>query len=215
MSSIAIPNHRVLADVLARPSSRVRAVAVDSALVLTGTALVAAAAQIAVPFWPVPLTGQTFAVLLVGTALGPARGAASLALYLALGVIGLPVFTGGASGSLLSLTTGGFIIGFIAAAALVGWLARRAWDRKVLGMFVSYLAGSAVIYLFGLPWLYASLANFGEAVWSGAMGYDSVLAATIGAGFVPFIIGDIVKALLAAALVPLAWKGVRALDARK
>ncbi|MBU4466409.1 MAG: biotin transporter BioY, partial [Actinobacteria bacterium] len=71
------------------------------------------------------------------------------------------------------------------------------------------------MYLFGLPWLYASLANFGEAVWSGAMGYDSVLAATIGAGFVPFIIGDIVKALLAAALVPLAWKSVRALDARK
>ncbi len=168
-----------------------------------------------IPFWPVPLTGQTFAVLLVGTALGPLRGALSMTLYLVLGVVGLPIFSQGESGSLFALTTGGYIIGFIAAAIVVGWLARRAWDRRFVGMFVSFLAGSVVIYAFGLPWLYFSLGNLGATVWHDALGYDTLLGATLGAGLVPFLLGDLIKAVLAGALVPLAWKGVHAVDARK
>ena len=132
-----------------------------------------------------------------------------------IGVLGLPVFAQGMSGSLFALTTGGYIIGFVVAAALVGWLARRAWDRKVLGMFVTYVSGSAVIYAFGLPWLYVSLSNLGPAVWQDALGYDTLIGATLGAGMFPFLLGDLLKAVVAAALVPLAWKGVHALDARK
>lgn len=207
--------HRVLADVLVPDRSRVLTVLTDVALVAAGTAIVAIAAQIAIPFWPVPLTGQTFAVLLVGTALGPLRGASSMTLYLVLGVLGAPIFSEGKSGSLFALTSGGYIVGFIAAAAVVGWLARRAWDRKVLGMFVTFLTGSVVIYAFGLPWLYFSLGNLGPAVWHDALGYETLLGATVGAGLFPFLLGDVVKAILAAALVPLAWKGVHALDARK
>jgi biotin transport system substrate-specific component len=215
--TLAAPSarHRVLADILVPDRSRALAIATDAALVVAGTALTALAAQIAIPFWPVPLTGQTFAVLLVGTALGPLRGALSMTLYLILGVAGLPIFSGGASGSLFALTSGGYIVGFIAAAIVVGWLARLAWDRKALRMLVSFLAGSVVIYAFGLPWLYFSLNNLGPAVWHDALGYDTVLGATLGAGLVPFLLGDLVKALLAAALVPLVWKGVSAVDARK
>ncbi|MFE1663244.1 biotin transporter BioY [Microbacterium sp. P02] len=215
MSLTASPRHRVLADHVVPSRSRALSLATDAALIAVGTALVALAAQIVIPFWPVPLTAQTFAVLLVGTALGPLRGVLSLSLYLVLGLVGLPIFADGHSGSLFALTTGGFILGFIAAAALVGGLARRAWDRKVLGMFVAFLSGSVVMYVFGLPWLAVSLANFGPAVWQDAMGYDTLIGATLGAGFFPFVLGDVVKAIFAAALLPLAWKGVGALDARK
>ncbi|HEX5730515.1 biotin transporter BioY [Microbacterium sp.] len=215
MTLSAAQQHRVLADVVVPSRSRALAWATDAALVVAGTALVAVAAQIAIPFWPVPLTAQTFAVLLVGVALGPLRGTAALGLYLVIGVLGIPAFAEGKSGSLFALTTGGYIIGFIAAAALVGWLARRAWDRKVLGMFVTYVSGSAVIYAFGLPWLYVSLSNLGPAVWQDALGYDTLIGATLGAGMFPFLLGDLLKAVLAAALVPLVWKGVHALDARK
>lgn len=213
-SSAAVPLHRVLGDLAVPTRSRALALTADAALVVAGTALVAVAAQIAVPFWPVPLTAQTFAVLLVGTALGPLRGAASLGLYLVLGVVGLPIFSEGASGSLFALTTGGYIIGFVAAAALTGWLARRAWDRRVIGMFVTYLAGSVVIYAIGLPWLYFALQGLGASVWHGAIGYQTLPGATLGAGLVPFILGDIVKAIVAALLVPLAWRGVHAVEAR-
>jgi biotin transport system substrate-specific component len=217
MSSLASAHgHRVLGDLVApsRSHSRVVAVVADVALVAVGTALVAVAAQVAIPFWPVPLTAQTFAVLLVGTALGPIRGAASLALYLVLGVVGLPIFSGGTSGSLFALTTGGYIVGFIAAAGITGWLARRAWDRRVVGMFVTYVTGSVVIYAIGLPWLYFSLQHLGAGVWHQTLGYQTLLGATFGAGLVPFLLGDLVKAIVAAALVPLAWKGVRAVDTR-
>lgn len=185
-----------------------RTLAIDIVLIAAGAALTAIAAQAVVPLWPVPMTLQTFAVLLVGTTLGPLRGALSMGLYLLIGVLGLPVFAGGASGSLFSLTSGGFIVGFIVAAALVGWLAQREWDRRFVGTVVSFLAGSIVMYAFGLPWLYFSLANLGPSVWQQYLGYDSVLAATIGAGVLPFLLGDLLKALLAGALLPIAWRGV-------
>ncbi|MFD1721023.1 biotin transporter BioY [Amnibacterium endophyticum] len=184
-----------------------RSLAVDAALVVAGAALTAGLAQLTVPMWPVPMTGQTFGVLLVGTVLGPLRGALSMALYLAVGVLGLPVFAGGASGSLFALTSGGYVVGFVVAAALVGGLARRAWDRRVVGTVVSFLAGTAVMYAFGLPWLAAVLGRLGPSVWHGALGYDSLAAAVWGAGFVPFLAGDLVKAVAAGLLLPLAWRG--------
>lgn len=192
-----------------------RRLATDIVLIASGAALTAIAAQIVVPLWPVPMTLQTFAVLLVGTTLGPLRGVLSMGLYLAVGVLGLPVFAEAKSGSLFSLTSGGFIVGFILAAALVGWLAQREWDRKVVGTLVSFLAGTVVIYAVGLPWLYVSLSNLGLGVWHDYLGFDSVLSATIGAGIVPFLIGDLLKAALAAALLPLAWRGVARLGADK
>ena len=192
-----------------------RRLAIDIVLIASGAALTAISAQIVVPLWPVPMTLQTFAVLLVGTTLGPLRGVLSMGLYLAVGVLGLPVFAEAKSGSLFSLTSGGFIIGFILAAALVGWLAQREWDRKVVGTLVSFLAGTLVIYAIGLPWLYVSLANLGAGVWHDYLGFNSVLAATVGAGVLPFLIGDVLKALLAAALLPLAWRGFARLDKLK
>lgn len=213
MTSISL-GAPVLADALPRPRAVASRRVVDALLVAAGAGLVALCAQVIIPFWPVPLTMQTFAVLVVGTTLGAARGAIALSLYLVLGVIGLPIFSGGASGSLFAMTSGGYIVGFVAAAALVGWLARRSWDRRVVGAFVAFVAGSAVIYAFGLVWLGFSLDRLGAAVWGDAMGYDSVVAATLGAGLYPFLVGDLVKALLAAAVLPLAWKGVAAADAR-
>lgn len=192
-----------------------RTLAIDIVLIAAGAALTAIAAQIVVPLWPVPMTLQTFAVLLVGTTLGPLRGVLSMGLYLAVGVLGLPVFAEAKSGSLFSLTSGGFIVGFILAAALVGWLAQREWDRKIVGTLVSFLAGTVVIYAVGLPWLYISLSNLGPAVWQDYLGFDSVLAATFGAGVLPFLVGDLLKALLAAALIPLAWRGVQRLGRRE
>ena len=185
-----------------------RTLAIDVVLVAAGAALTAVAAQVVVPLWPIPMTLQTFAVLLVGTTLGPIRGALSMVLYLAVGVLGLPVFAEAKSGSLFSLTSGGFIVGFILAAVLVGWLAQREWDRRFVGTLVSFAAGTLVIYAIGLPWLYVSLSNLGPAVWQDYLGFDSVLAATFGAGVIPFLVGDVLKALLAAALIPLAWRGV-------
>jgi len=189
-----------------------RSLLMNTVLVVSGTALVTVLAQLAIPMWPVPITMQTFGVLVVGTVLGPFRGALSLALYLVLGVAGLPIFSEGKHGSLLDLTSGGFIIAFVPAALLVGWLAKRAWDRKVVGTIVSFLAGTVVMYAIGLPWLYFSLQHLGKAVWGDYLGYDSLIAATIGAGLLPFLVGDALKALLAAGLLPAAWKLVNRAD---
>ncbi|GAA2245949.1 biotin transporter BioY [Herbiconiux moechotypicola] len=170
-----------------------RSLATDIALVAGGAAFTGLLAQVAVPLWPVPITGQTLAVLLVGSTLGALRGVLSMALYAVLGVVGVPWFSDAASGwHVIAGPTGGYIIGFIAAAGLTGWLAQRAWDRKVLGAFVSFLAGTGVTFAVGLPWLAASL------------GLN--LEQTLQAGLYPFIIGGIIKALLAAGIIPLAWR---------
>jgi len=175
-----------------------RSIVADLGFIAAGTALTAAAAQISIPMWPVPITGQTFAVLLVGTSLGALRGALSMVLYVALGAFGLPIFTAGKSGlAYIAGPTGGYLIGFVLAAVVVGWLAQRQWDRKVVGAFVSFLVGSVVIYSVGLPWLSVAL---------GQMGRPNDLAATLQAGLYPFIPGDILKAAAAGALLPLTWK---------
>jgi biotin transport system substrate-specific component len=178
----------VLADLI--PRTQVRNVM----LVLGAAMLTAAAAQIVLPlpFSPVPLTGQTFAVLLTAAALGPARGALAQSVYLLLGMAGLPFYAGGQSGVQVVVgATGGYLVGFIAAAALTGWLARRRFDRRPLAMGIAFLVGSLVIYSFGVPWL---------AVVSGMPLRDAVMH-----GAAVFVIGDAVKAVLAAGLLPTAW----------
>ena len=173
-----------------------RSFANDLALILSGAVLTAVAAQIAIPMWPVPITGQTFAVLLVGAVLGASRGAISMIAYFSMGAAGLPVFTGMVSGITFG-TTFGYLVGFIAAAAVVGWLAQLNWQKKVTGVLASFLIGNSVIYLFGLPWLAFALSNLNLA---------SDLSAVVAAGLVPFLIGDAIKIVLAAAALPLAWK---------
>lgn len=168
----------------------------DSVLVLGMAVFTAVAAQIAIPMWPVPITAQTFAVLLAGAVLGAFRGALSMVVYVALGAAGLPVFAGWSAGLSFG-TTFGYQIGFIAAAGVVGWLAQLNWQRKALGVAASFAVGNSVIYLFGLPWLGFVLGNLGLA--------NNFMAVLL-AGFVPFIIGDVVKMALAAAVLPWAWK---------
>ncbi|SKA79449.1 biotin transport system substrate-specific component [Agreia bicolorata] len=194
--SLALPRFTVAPVLADRLLARSRVT--DVALVMVGAFVVAALAQVEIPLWPVPVTGQTLAVLLVGTALGAARGASAIVVYTLAGLAGAPVFAG-FTGGLLALTkpSFGFVLGFIAAAALVGWLAERRWDRKPFSALVALLAGTVVPFAFGLPWLAVSLA---------ALGLPSDLNAVLVAGVYPFIIGGVVKWLIAAALLPLAWK---------
>jgi biotin transport system substrate-specific component len=175
-----------------------RSLVTDFSLILAGVVLIAGAAQLSIPMYPVPMTGQTFAVLLVAMSLGFGRATISATTYVALGAAGLPIFTAGASGWSFGPTLG-FLVGFIAAAALVGWLAQRGWDKSWLKVGVAFLAGSIVIYAFGLPWL---------AIFLGAVGAPNDLVYVINAGLAPFIVGDIVKAIAAAALLPAAWAGI-------
>lgn len=190
---ILAPTRSVLADRLGA-----RSVAANITMVVAGAALTASAAQLFIPMWPVPITGQTFAVLLVGTTLGALRGALSMVLYIALGAFGLPVFAEDSAGfEVIAGPTGGYLIGFVLAAALTGWLAQRSWDRKVVGAGVAFLAGTVVIYAVGLPWLSVAL---------GQLGYPNNLGATLQAGLIPFIAGDIVKTIAAGVLLPITWK---------
>ncbi|MCX4762167.1 biotin transporter BioY [Streptomyces sp. NBC_01275] len=177
---------QVLADLL--PASRVR----DVALVLGGAALTGLAAQIAVPVpgSPVPVTGQTFAALLVGTTLGARRGFLSLALYALAGIAGMPWFAEGGSGA--SAVSFGYVLGMILASTVVGALARRGADRDVWRMAGAMLLGEAIIYAVGVPYLAA------------AAGMSA--SAAIAAGLTPFLIGDALKAALAMGLLPTAWK---------
>jgi biotin transport system substrate-specific component len=141
---------------------------------------------------PVPITGQTFAVLLAGGALGFRRGAASTALYLLLGVAGLPVFSGGDHGiAIITGGRGGYIVGFILAAAIVGRLAELGWDRNLLGSIGAMLIGSVVIYVIGVPWL--------------AVAAQQPIDWAIAKGLTPFLAGDALKMTLVALVFPTAW----------
>lgn len=181
----------VLADLLpATTASRARVR--DVALVAGGAVLTGLAAQIAVPIpgSPVPVTGQTFAALLVGTALGARRGLLSLALYALAGMAGMPWFAGGASG--FASPTFGYIVGMLLASGLVGALARRGGDRGALRTAATMAAGTAVIYALGVPYLALST----------GMSLDKAVAV----GLVPFLFGDALKAALAMGALPTAWK---------
>jgi len=174
----------------------------DVLFVLAGTALVAGAAQISIslPFTPVPITGQTFAVLLVGAALGTVRGCASLLLYLVVGIAGAPVYADHAHGwSVVTSASGGYLVGFVLAAAVTGFLAEHRWDRRLSSSISLMLTGNVIVYLVGLPWL--------------AVVLDTGLKKTLELGLYPFVPGDIFKLYLAAALLPTAWKVARRSDA--
>ncbi len=185
-----------------RATSRQRHVA----LIILGALFIAVTANIRVlvPGSPVPITGQTFSVLLVGGALGLRRGILSVLLYLLLG-LALPVYAGGRSGAatILSLqdgqlvlgATGGYLLGFVGAAALVGWLAELGWDRRIWSAAAAMALGNAVIYLVGLPWLAAA---------TGAGAQE-----TIQRGLLPFLPGDVLKLAVAAGLLPVGWWVVR------
>jgi biotin transport system substrate-specific component len=164
------------------------------ALVVIGALFIYLTARIAfpVPGSPVPVTGQTFGVLLVGGALGFRRGIAAVALYVAIGLIGLPFFAEGKGGIQVILgARGGYIIGFILAGGVVGRLAELGWDRRLVGAVAAMAIGNVVIYLVGVPWLMA------------VTGYD--LSTAIAKGVTPFLVGDVIKLALAAAAFPLAW----------
>ncbi len=183
-----VPSPVITAVVL--PRSR----AVSMGLVVGFALLTALAAQavIPLPFTPVPITGQTFTVLLAGAALGGTLGAASMALYVLLGAVGLPFFAEGSSGwEVVRGATGGYLIGFIVAAWLVGKLAERRQDRTVPTAIPLFLLGSVVIYLIGVPWLAASLAVTGTEAME--------------LGLVPFIVGDLLKVAIAGLLLPGTW----------
>ena len=186
MTVITLPSRRVLADLV--PGGAVR----DVALVVGAAALTGVAAQIAIPlpFTPVPISLQTFTVLLAGAALGPVRGIAAMALYLAAGAAGVPWFSDTTSG--WAFPSFGYVIGFVLAAGLVGWMARRGADRSIPGTIGTMIAGNLVIYAVGVPYLAA------------AIGVGLLEAVALGA--VPFLVGDGLKILLAAGLLPAAWR---------
>ena len=172
----------------------------DAVLVLAGTGFVALAAQVSIglPFTPVPITGQTFAVVLVGASLGALLGLASLGLYLFVGALGAPVYADGNHGwDVLTGPTGGYIVGFVLAAVFTGLLAQRRWDRRFSSAVAAMLSGNVVIYLVGLPWLAEKL--------------DTGLEKTFELGLYPFVVGDLLKLYLAGALLPGAWRLVERL----
>lgn len=176
---------------LIRPSTRTHQMVLDALLVLGGSLFVALLSQLRVQvgFSPVPISGQTLAVLLVGATLGSRRGALAMLTYLAEGAMGLPVFAGAGGAARLVGPTGGYLAGFVVAAFIVGWLAERGWDRRPVTTALAMLAGNTAIYLFGVSWL-AIL-----------MGAENALPM----GLYPFIIGDLLKLVLAVALLPAGW----------
>jgi biotin transport system substrate-specific component len=188
MSQVATlrgPRAVVLADLI--PGALAR----DLLLVAGGAGFVGLLAQVAVPIpgTPVPITGQTLGVLLIGAAFGWRRAAATIALYAIAGLAGVPWFSNGTSG--YATASFGYIIGFFLAATAAGWLAERGADRTILKALPAMLAAEVIIYAAGLPWL--------------AVAADLSFSETLSKGLVPFLIGDAVKAALAAGLLPAAW----------
>jgi biotin transport system substrate-specific component len=183
------PRPIMLADLV--PRTRVRAVG----LVVAFALLTAGAAQLSfhIPWTPVPVTGQTFAVLLAGSALGWRLGAASQALYVVLGAVGLPFYAAGASGwKAATGSSSGYLVGFVVAAAVVGRLAARGQDRTLVTSLQAMLAGSAVIYVFGVTWL--------------AHDINVSAARAVELGMTPFVIGDTLKLIAAGLLLPATWR---------
>jgi biotin transport system substrate-specific component len=195
MSAFAsAPRRAVLADVI--PGARVR----DAILILGGALLTALFAQIEIKVAgsPVPITGQTLAVGLVGASLGMRRGMASLTLYALLGLF-LPFYSGGDSGwDVIWGASGGYIVGFIFAAGFIGWMAERGADRSVVLAFLAFVGGQLIIFAFGLVGLKIAV--------------DESWGWTIHNGFTIFIFGGVVKAVVGALVLPSTWKLVRSFE---
>ncbi len=187
MSSIAAPP-RTLVDTLL---PRHRSLLLDAVLVVVFSAFVALTAQVSLPLLPVPLTLQTLGVLFTGAVLGSKRGTLALLLYVAEGAIGLPVFAGGLSGiGVLIGPTGGYLVGFIVAAGIVGLLAERGWDRRLIWAALAMVVGNLVIYAFGVAWLTVIVGDLRTALVQGML---------------IFIIGDLIKIVVAALALPGGW----------
>ena len=198
---LTIAPQRVLADLIVQPTTRVRAIVRDVLLVVGFALLTAAAAQIEIQlgFTPVPLTGQTFAVLLAGAVLGMRRGALSQLVYWMAGLTGLPFYSGGAGGWKSGTgATLGYLVGFIVAAGAIGYLAEQKQDRNFATSLPAMLLGSTLIYTCGAAWLTTYL-NIGFAT-----GETNAIAL----GVAPFLVGDVIKALLAAACTTGVWAAI-------
>ena len=167
----------------------------DTLLVTGGAAFIALVAQLAfyLPFTPVPVTGLTFGVLVTGAAMGSVRGLLATLLYVLAGVAGAPVYADASFGiDVLLGVTGGYLVGSVLAAALIGYLAEKAWDRKVISAVPAMLLGEVVLFTAGVGWLMVVL--------------DVGLGEGLALGFVPFVIGEVVKLVAAGLLLPGAWK---------
>ena len=166
----------------------------DLLLILAGVLFLAALAQVEIvlPFTPIPITGQTFGVLLIGAALGSKRGAASILAYITGGALGLPFFAGGGSGvGILTGATAGYLAGFVAAAFAVGWLSERGLERSARTSIIPFLAGTIIIYVCGVAWLSVVVGGLTEA---------------IRLGLLPFLLGDAIKLIGASLALPAAWR---------
>lgn len=185
-----------LAHALGRRSTTRSALLTDVMLVILGSAVMAGLAQISfrLPFTPVPVSGQTLGVMVVGASLGAWRGAAALLLYLGEGAAGLPVFAEGHSGTLFltNAPTTGFLWGFVVAAAVVGLLAQLGWDRSIGSAIGAMLVGEVVVFAFGISWLSRFL---------GVPGQEALEL-----GLYPFVLGELLKLLIAAGVLPTAWR---------
>ena len=188
-----------VADIL-RPCEKRWAGFYDLALIIGGSLLIGLSAQFAVrlPFSPVPVTAQTFAVLMIGALFGSQRGGVTVLLYVIEGAAGLPVFAMGQGGAAVLLgPRGGYLVGFVVVAYAVGLLAEKGWDRQIGTTVLAMLFGEALMYVFALSWLFCL-----RLVFRVPIGAGSILAI----GLHPFIVGDILKIVLAAIVLPSGWK---------
>lgn len=196
---------------LGRPSSRPkgfdtltdrvlgRSILMSAVLVFCGAALIAVSAQVVVPLWPVPSTGQLVGILLMGFTLGPVRGGLATIVYLLMGLFGLPVYSSGGSGwDVLSGSNAGYFVGFVVSAVIVGFFALRGWDRSFGRALLAALVASSVTYLFGVPWL------------AFVRGYGILEALQM--GLFPLLLGAVSKAALVAFLMWCAWRGIHSLE---
>lgn len=182
---------------LLRPCEKNFSAIYDIVVVVGGSLLIALCAQLAIG-WPVPVTGQTFAVLMIGALLGARRASLSVLAYIAEGAVGLPVFAHGRAGlAVLSGQTGGYLVGFVVAAYVVGLLAEKGWDRRVGTTILAMVFGNMAIYAFGLLWL-CCLIFMGRL----PISVNEILTV----GLYPFVLGDLLKMVLAAILLPSGWK---------
>lgn len=167
-------------------------------LVIGGTMTLAVSAHVQIPLYPVPVTMQTMVVLLIGMSYGPRLGGVTIAAYLAQGAMGLPVFAGGAGPLYMAGPTGGYLVGFLVSAILMGYLAERGWGKSLVNTGVAMVIGTAVIFFFGVAWL-ATLIGL-----SGAITH----------GLTPFLVGAVLKIVIAAGLMPYAWRLVSKLTGK-
>ncbi len=183
--------YRTLLDVLWRDRTLLR----NIALIIAGSLLLTLSAKIKVPFYPVPMTMQTLAVMLIGFTFGWRMAGATVLFYLAQGAFGLPVFAGtpekGIGLAYMMGPTGGYLLGFVLAAVLCGWLAERGWDRSPLRLVAAMILANGVIYLLGVTWL------------GSVVGWDKPVLAW---GMIPFLYGDLLKIVLGAGLLTAGWK---------